>query len=62
MEKRIIELTKINDGCGCLTCGADKATIKVKIQRIKREDNITSFYICDECLVRMQQDVQKICD
>ena len=62
MEKKIIELIKDDGDCGCLTCGADKATIKVKIQRVHRDDNITSFYICDECLVRMQKDVHKICE
>ena len=62
MEKKIIELIKDDSGCGCLTCGVNNATVKVKIQRIHCEDNITSFYICDECLVRIQKDVHKICE
>lgn len=62
MEKKIINLIKDNGGSSCLTCGNKEATIKVRIQRIKPEDNITSFHICDECVVRMQQDVYKICE
>ena len=66
MEKKIIKLTKYNGDdygdCGCLTCGADKATIKVTIQRIHREDDVLTFYVCDQCVVRMQSDVHKICE
>ena len=62
MEKRIINLIKDSEGSSCLTCGKKEATVKVKIQRINPEDNITSFHICDECLVKMQQDIQKICE
>lgn len=61
MEKKIIELTKNNDGSGCLTCGAKTATIRVRIQRIKPEDNIISFHVCDECLVKMQREIE-ICE
>lgn len=62
MESKIIELTKYNGDCGCLTCGADKATLKVRIQRMHREDNVTTFHICDQCLAKAQQDIQKICE
>ena len=62
MERKIIELIKSNDGYGCLTCGKKEATIKMKLQRINPDDNITSFYICDQCLVKAQQDIQKICE
>ena len=62
MEKKIINLIKDNDGSSCLTCGAKEATVKVKIQRVNPEDNITSFHVCDECVARMQQDVHKICE
>jgi protein-arginine kinase activator protein McsA len=62
MVKKIINLTKDNEGGSCLTCGAKEATIKMKIQRINPEDNITSFHICDECVAKMQQDIQKICE
>lgn len=62
MEKKIINLIKDNDGGSCLICGKKEVTIKVRIQRINPEDNITSFHICDECVVRMQQDIQKICE
>ena len=62
MEKKIINLTKYNGDCGCLTCGADVATAKVTIQRIHREDSVLTFYVCDQCVVRMQSDVHKICE
>lgn len=62
MEKKIINLIKDSEGGSCLTCGSKEATIKMKIQRINPEDNITSFHICDECVARMQQDIQKICE
>ena len=35
MEKRIIELTKINYGSQCLLCCEREATIKVEINRAK---------------------------
>ena len=62
MEKKIIELTDNKEGNHCLTCGADDGHIKIRLQRLNPVDCITSFYICDKCLSKMQQDIQKICE
>ena len=67
MEKKIIELTKCNPGdhhC-CIICpGSKPATTQVNIQRLVniRNDSLIVFYVCDECLARMQNDVQKTCE
>ena len=62
MEKKIINLTKeINEGT-CLLCCKRKATIKITISRIKYDDNVIGFHVCDRCLSKMQQDIQKICE
>jgi hypothetical protein len=58
MEKKIIELTKYNDGFQCIICCERKATIKFKVNRPKHDDSVTSFHICDECLAKMQKDIE----
>jgi hypothetical protein len=62
MEKRIIELTKVNDGGRCLLCCEREATVKVEINRVKYDDGVIGFDVCDKCLSIMQQDIQKICE
>lgn len=62
MEKRIIELTKVNDGSQCLLCCERDATVEVKINRVKYDDGVIGFNVCDVCLARMQQDIHKICE
>lgn len=62
MENKIIELTQSEEGMHCLTCGADNGSVKIKIQRINPVDCITSFYICDKCLIKMQENIHKICE
>ena len=62
MEKRIIELTKINDGHQCLLCCVREATVKVVINRAKYNDSVIGFDVCNQCLSRMQSDIQKICE
>lgn len=57
MENKIIILTKINDG-KCLICSDNNATVKMKINRVKHDDNIISFNVCDKCLARMQKDIE----
>lgn len=61
MEGKIIKLQKYNSG-SCLICGQRDATIKFSINRPKHDDNVTSFNICDECLIKMQKDIEKICE
>ena len=62
MEKKIIELTKMNDGSNCLLCCEREATVEVKINRVKYDDVVIGFCVCDKCLCRMQEDIQKICE
>lgn len=62
MEKKTIELTKINYECDCIMCCREEATTKVNIQRLRYYDNIISFHVCDKCLAKMQEDIQKICE
>lgn len=57
-EKKIINLTKINEKCGCLLCCNNQAAIKVSINRPKYDDIVNSFYVCDECLAQMQRDIE----
>jgi len=62
MEKKIIELTQSEEGMHCLMCGSEEGHIKVKIQRINPVDCVTSFHVCNKCLVQMQNDIQKVCE
>lgn len=62
MEKRIVKLTKYSDGYECLLCCEREATVKVEVNRVKRGDNVISFNVCDQCLAKMQEDIQKICE
>jgi hypothetical protein len=64
MEKKIINLTKIDYGyeCKCLLCCDREATVKVEINRVKYDDGVIGFDVCDQCLAKMQGDIQKICE
>ena len=62
MEKKIIELTQINDGHKCLLCCDKEATVHLEISRVKYNDGVIGFDVCDSCLSKMQQDIQKICE
>ena len=62
MEKKIIELTKNQDGGTCLLCCEREATVKVEINRVIHGDNVIGFNVCDQCLSKMQEDIQKICE
>ena len=61
MEKKIIELTKNDGGFQCILCCEKQATIKFKVNRVKYDDSVTAFYICDECLAKMQRDIE-VCE
>jgi len=58
MGNKIIELTKVNDDHTCLICCKNDATIKMKINRLVLDDSVTSFSICDDCLAKMQKDIE----
>ena len=62
MEKKIINLTKETGVGTCLLCCERKATVKVEIRRVKYNDGVIGFNVCDQCLSQMQQDIQKICE
>ena len=62
MEKKIVNLTKEIDGGVCLLCCEREATVKVEINRIKYNDGVIGFNVCDKCLSQMQSDIQKICE
>ena len=62
MKRKIINLTKETDGSTCLLCCEREATVKVAINRVKYDDNVIGFHVCDKCLSVMQQDIQKICE
>ena len=62
MEKKIIELKKIDYESNCLLCCEREATVKVEINRVKYNDGVIGFNVCDKCLCRMQEDIQKICE
>lgn len=62
MEKKIIELKNDNEESTCLICCERDATIKMIINRQKHNDTVISFHICDRCLAKMQDDIQKTCE
>lgn len=62
MEKKIINLSKETEGGTCLLCCEREATVKVAINRVKYDDNVIGFHVCDQCLSQMQQDIHKICE
>ena len=58
MEGKIIELTKPNDEHICLICCKKPATVKMRINRLVLDDSIISFSICNECLAKMQMEIE----
>lgn len=67
MEKKTIKVTKCNSGDyhHCIICPGHKpATMQINIQRLVdiKNDSLIIFYVCDECLARMQNDIQKTCE
>lgn len=61
MERKIIELTKTNDDHTCLICCHNHATVRIKMNRLVRDDVIISFAVCNECLAKMQKEIE-ICE
>lgn len=59
MAKKIIELNKIEPGYRtCLLCCDSPAVVNLTINRVKYDDTVTSFNVCDECLAKMQRDIE----
>ena len=58
MEKKIIELVKDNSGFQCILCCDTEATTKVKINRLKYDETLNAFYVCDKCVAQMQKDIE----
>ena len=61
MEKKIIQVTKIDTDYKCILCCERQSTTRIRIQRLAYDDNITSFFVCDECLAKMQKEIE-ICE
>ena len=61
MEKKLIELTKNNEH-KCLLCCDKDTTVKLSINRAKYDDTVISIHVCNECLAKMQNDIQRICE
>ena len=59
MEKKIIELIKEeNSGFQCIICCDTEATTKVRINRLKYDETMNAFHVCDKCVSRMQKDIE----
>lgn len=58
MERKIIELTKTTDDHTCLICCRNSATINMRINRLVLDDSVISFSVCDDCLAKMQKDIE----
>ena len=61
MDRKIIELTKYNGGFQCILCCETEATMKLTVNRVKYDDSVTAFHICDKCLAKMQRDIE-VCE
>ena len=61
MEKKIIELVKDNSGFQCILCCNAEATTQVKINRLKYDETMYGFHVCDSCLAKMQKDIE-VCE
>ena len=57
MENKIIELIKSKEGYKCLICCGKPATIKMRINRLVLDDIVVTFNVCDECLAKMQKEI-----
>ena len=57
MEKKIIEVTKKDNDYKCILCCEKPSTTRIRIKRLAYEDNIASFFVCDECLAKMQKEI-----
>lgn len=58
MENKIINLIKIDNDYKCLICCKNNATIKMRINRLVNDDSVISFNVCNECLVKMQKEIE----
>ena len=61
MERKIIYVEPNNDNHQCIICCQRNAKKRIKIQRLAYDDSIISFYACNECLSKMQNDM-KTCE
>ena len=58
MDKKTIEVTKVDVDYICIMCCENEATTRIRIKRLAYEDNIASFFVCDECFAKMQKDIE----
>lgn len=55
---KIIELTKAKEDFQCIICCKNPAKTKFKINRLVQNDSITTIYICEACLAKMQREIE----
>jgi transcription elongation factor Elf1 len=60
MEKKIIELSKMEDGYTCIICDKREATTRVRINKTTHKENVIGFCVCDGCLATMQKDIERM--
>ena len=60
MEKKIIVVTKMDNDYKCILCCDRKSSTRIRIQRLAYDDNIASFFVCDECLAKMQKEIKDL--
>ena len=59
MERKIIELIKLdNEGFQCIICCDARATTKVRINRLKYDESLNAFHVCDRGVAQMQKDIE----
>ena len=61
MKKEIIEVEKMDTDYTCIVCCKRPSSTRIRIKRLAYEDNIASFFVCDECLAKMQREIE-ICE
>ena len=61
MKNHIVEANSVDCDYQCIVCCKQHATTRIRIKRLAYEDNIASFFVCNECFDKMQNDVKEIC-
>ena len=55
---KIIELTKVKEDFQCIICCKNSENTKFKIKRLVQNDSITTIYVCEACLAKMQREIE----
>jgi hypothetical protein len=57
MEKKIIEVTRMDTDYKCILCCKNMSTTRINIKRLAYKDYIANFFVCDECLAKMRKEI-----